>query len=231
MRSDLFKQSNLEVQTDERFTLQNSQMLRVSLGPDVLATKGSMVAYQGRIAFDHERSGSWGRLAKKVFSSEDVSLMRISGEGEVFLADQAGYVFLLHLENESISTNYRNLMAFDAAMSWDIQRNRGAGMSTGGFYNTTVTGTGTVAVNVVGMPVVLDCAQQPTYVDPHAAVCWSTHLQPSVQSSMNMSSMLRGGSGEAFQYVFHGQGFVVVQAFEWTPVAAAGSSGGGGFFG
>lgn len=233
MRSDLFQQSNLEVETSERFTLQNSQMLRVALGADVLATKGAMVAYQGRIKFDHESSGTWSRFAKKVFSSEDVSLMRISGEGEVFLADQAGYVYLLHLDNESISINSRNLMAFDAGMTWDIQRNKGAGMATGGFYNTTVTGTGTVAINVVGIPVVLDCAQQPTYVDPHAAVCWSTHLQPSVQSSMNMSSMLRGGSGEAFQYVFHGQGFVVVQAFEWTAAVAAGPSpgGGGGFFG
>ena len=32
---------------------------------------------------------------------------------------------------------------------------------------------------------------------------------------MNMKSLLRGGSGEAFQYAFHGPGFVVVQAFEW----------------
>ena len=39
--------------------------------------------------------------------------------------------------------------------------------------------------------------------------------------------MLRGGSGEAFQYAFHGPGFVVVQAYEWT-AAAQGKSGGGG---
>jgi uncharacterized protein (AIM24 family) len=40
--------------------------------------------------------------------------------------------------------------------------------------------------------------------------------------------MLRGGSGEAFQYAFHGPGFVVVQAFEWTPPAQGKSGGGGG---
>lgn len=54
MRSDLFDQTNLEVQSQERFILQNSQMLRVSLGPEVLATKGTMVAFQGQIRFDHE---------------------------------------------------------------------------------------------------------------------------------------------------------------------------------
>jgi uncharacterized protein (AIM24 family) len=228
MRSRLFDSSRLENQTQERFALQNDQMLRVSLGPDVLATKGSMVAYQGRVRFDHEKTGGFAKLAKKLLTSEDVSLMRVSGQGEVFFADQAGYVHLLELENEGISINSRNLLAFDATLEWDIRRTQGAGMASGGLYNTTVSGAGTVAINVVGQPVVLDCSQQPTYVDTNAAVCWSANLAPQVHSSMNMRSMLRGGSGEAFQYAFHGPGFVVVQAFEWTAAAEQQSSGGGG---
>ncbi len=228
MRSDLFEQSNLEVQSTDRFRLQNSQMLRVHLGQDVLATKGSMVAYQGQIRFDHEKSGGFAKLAKKVMTSEDVSLMRVSGQGEVFFADQAGYVHLLHLENEGVSINSRNLLAMDASLDWDINRTKGAGMVSGGLFNTTVTGTGTVAINVVGNPVVLDCSQQPTYVDTQAAVCWSANLAPGVVNSMNFKSLLRGGSGEAFQYSFHGPGFVVVQAYEWVP-PTQGSGGGGGF--
>jgi uncharacterized protein (AIM24 family) len=228
MRSDLFAQSHLEQQSQERFVLQNSQMLRVSLGPDVLATKGSMVAFQGQVRFDHEKAGGIAKLAKKILTSEDVSLMRVSGQGEVFFADHAGYVYLLHLENEGITLNSRNLMAMDAALAWDIQRTRGAGMASGGFFNTTVSGTGTVAINVVGNPVVLDCSQQPTYVDTQAAVCWSANLVPGVNSVLNMKSMLRGGSGEAFQYAFHGPGFVVVQAYEWVAGGGGGKSGGGG---
>ncbi|GEL46718.1 hypothetical protein CHO01_18340 [Cellulomonas hominis] len=49
-------------------------------------------------------------------------------------------------------------------------------------------------------------------------MCWSANLTPGVVSSMNMSSMLRGGSGEAFQYAFHGPGFVVVQPSEGFPM-------------
>ena len=220
MRSDLFEKANLEQQTTERFTLQNSQMLKVGLGPDVLATKGSMVAYQGQVQFHHEKAAGLGQLAKKVLTSENLSLMRVSGQGEVYFADEAGFVHLLHLENEGISINSRNLLAFDAQLRWDIQRTKGAGIATGGLFNTTVGGTGTVAVVVVGQPVVLDCSRQPTYVDPQAAVCWSGNLAPGVHSSMNVSSMLRGGSGEAIQYVFHGPGFVVVQAYEWRPPSA-----------
>lgn len=229
MKSDLFAQDNLEIGDGQRFALQNSHMLRVSLGPEVLAVKGGMVAYQGQIRFDHEKSGSMAKLLKKVVTSEDIPLMRVSGQGEVFFAQEAGTVHLVTLEGDGISVNGRNLLAFDAAMEWDINRVKGAGIMAGGLFNTTVRGTGTVALCTVGKPVVLDCSQQPTYVDVQAAVAWSSALVPNVVSSMNMKSMLRGGSGEAFQYAFHGPGFVVVQPYEWVnPATASGGSGGGG---
>jgi uncharacterized protein (AIM24 family) len=229
MQSELFTQSHLEVEGG-RFALQNPQLLRVALGPDVLSVKGAMVAFQGEVRFEHERAGSVGRLLKKMVTSEDMPLMRVSGQGEVFFANEAGYVYLLELAGDGISVNGRNLLAFDAALQWDINRVKGAGVMAGGLFNTTVTGTGTVALCTVGHPVVLDCSQQPTYVDVQACVAWSAGLVPDVVSSMNMRSMLRGGSGEAFQYAFHGPGFVVVQPSEWAPVAQgqAGKSGGGG---
>jgi uncharacterized protein (AIM24 family) len=228
MQSQLFDQSNLEVTGQQRFALQNSQMLRVSLGPDVLATKGSMVAFQGSIEFRHEGAGSMGKLLKKMVTSEDNPLMRVSGQGEVFFASRAGYVNLVELTGDAISVNGRNLLAFDAALEWDIHRTKGASMIAGGLFNTTVSGQGTVALHTMGSPVVLDCSQQPTYVDTQACVAWSANLQPSMVSSMKFKSMLRGGSGEAFQYAFHGPGFVVVQADEWEQASSSGSSGGPG---
>ena len=227
MQSTLFDQANLEVEGG-RFALQNSQLLRVALGDDVLSVKGAMVAYQGNIRFDHEKAGSIGKLLKKVVTSEDMPLMRVSGQGEVFFANKAGYVYLIDLAGDGLSVNGRNLLAFDAALAWDINRVKGAGMMAGGLFNTTVSGTGTVALCTVGHPVVLDCSQQPTYVDVQACVAWSANLTPQVVSSMNMKSMLRGGSGEAFQYSFHGPGFVVVQPSEWAPVQQGQSGGGGG---
>ena len=41
--------------------------------------------------------------------------------------------------------------------------------------------------------------------------------------------MLRGGSGEAVQLVFHGPGFVVVQSYEWSNPRS--DSQGGGLIG
>lgn len=228
MKSDLFAQSNLEVEGAHRFALQNPQLLRVSLGEDVLAVKGAMVAFQGQVSFHHEKAGGMAKLLKKVLTSEDMPLMRVSGRGEVFFANEAGYVYVLDLDGDGLSVNGRNLLAFDATLGWDIQRTKGAGVMAGGLFNTTVSGRGQVALCTVGHPVVLDCAQQPTYVDVQACVAWSANLTPNVVSSMNLKSMLRGGSGEAFQYSFHGPGFVVVQPSEWAPVTQQQSGGGGG---
>jgi len=209
MHSALFEQTNLEVQADQRFALQNPQMLRVHLGGDILASKGAMIAYQGQIRFDHEKTGTMGKLLKKV----------------VFAAE-AGYVFLIDLTGDALSVNARNLLAFDSTIDWDIKRVQGAATMSGGLFNTTLRGHGTVAVHSVGQPVILDCSQQPTYVDVQSCVGWSASLVPQVVTSMNVRSMLRGGSGEAFQYAFHGPGFVVVQPSEWATTA---TQNGGGF--
>jgi uncharacterized protein (AIM24 family) len=231
MQSDLFDQSNLENESGQRFVLQNNQLLRVALGPDVLAVKGAMVAYQGQVEFLHEKAGSVGKLLKKMVTSEDMPLMRVRGQGEVFFASDAGYVYLLELGGDGISVNGRNLLAFDAALQWDINRVKGAGIMAGGLFNTTVQGQGTVALCTVGKPVVLDCGNQPTYVDVQAAVAWSANLVPNVVSSMKFASLVRGGSGEAFQYAFHGPGFVVVQPSEWAPPSQNTGGSGGGLIG
>ncbi|SFK18987.1 AIM24 family protein [Cellulomonas sp. KH9] len=214
MRSDIFDRSNLEVENGQRFVLQSPKMLKVTLGEPVLAAKGVMVAYQGAVQFHHKGSDSLATFVKRAISSDDQALMTVSGQGDVFFARYAEDVFVIQLEGDAISVGGTSLLAFDASLQWDLHRTRGAGMMTGGFFNTVVHGHGSVALTSDGKPVILDCSQQPTYVDPNAAVCWSANLAPEVVSSMNMSSMLRGGSGEAFQYKFHGPGFVVVQPSE-----------------
>jgi uncharacterized protein (AIM24 family) len=45
-------------------------------------------------------------------------------------------------------------------------------------------------------------------------VGWSAHLQTSLNRSQSFGSMVRGGSGEAFQLRLDGEGFVIVQPSE-----------------
>ena len=218
MRSELFAETNQETQSSERWVKQSSKMLRVNVsgGRDVLAAKGAMVAYQGRMEFQHEGAGA-ARVLKKLVSGEGAPLMRIRGEGEVFLARDAANVFTVLLENEGLSVNGSSLLAFDPDLQWDIKMLRSGNVMAGGLFNVEIGGRGTVGVSCEGDPLLLDCSRQPTFVDPNAAVCWSANLQPSVVSSMNVRSLLRGGTGEAFQLAFHGPGFVVVQPSEGRP--------------
>jgi uncharacterized protein (AIM24 family) len=228
MKSALFAQANQEVQSSDKWVQQSSKMLRVNVsgGADILAAKGAMVAYQGQIEFQHEGSGSIGRFLKKAVSGEGAPLMRMRGQGEVFLAREAQNIFTILLENEGLTVNGPSLLAFDQTLQWDIKMLRGGGMMAGGLFNLEIGGTGMIGISCDGEPLLLDCSQQPTFVDPSAAVCWSANLTPNVVSSMNMRSMLRGGTGEAFQLGFHGPGFVIVQPSEGRP-QPSGSNGGG----
>ena len=72
-----------------------------------------------------------------------------------------------------------------------------------------------------GMLAHLANSQQPTFVDPQAAICWSANLQPQIKSTFKMGSLIGRGSGESFQLAFHGPGFVVVQPSEGQPVVAS----------
>ena len=220
MRSPIFDQNHREQETGQRWTLQSDKMLRVALGPEVLAAQGAMVAYQGTMDFSYQGSKNLSGMLKKAVSGEGGNLMRVTGQGEVFFARAAHNVFLLQLEGDAITVNTRSLLAFDANLGYDIRLIGNAGILAGGLFNLLVQGQGVVAVSSDGPPMLLDCSQQPTFVDPQAAVCWSANLQPQVKSTFKMGSLIGRGSGESFQLGFHGPGFVVVQPSEGQPVVA-----------
>jgi uncharacterized protein (AIM24 family) len=220
MRSELFHNTEAEVGASG-FGLQNAQMLKVRLGgtgDGFYAKQGSMVAYQGAIDFAYEGSGGMGKFLKKAFTGEGMALMKVTGTGDVFLANDADYIFILELENDSVTVNGGNVLAFSPSLQWDIKRVEGASMMSGGLFNTTFTGTGALAVATFGTPVVLN-VDAPTFVDVQSAVLWSTTLQSGVRKTAKAGAMIGRGSGEAFQLALAGQGFVVVQASEGRPIA------------
>ena len=73
-----------ETTSQEAFTLQNSKLLKVRLEAVTIQAKlGSMVAYQGGVAFDH-KGGGLGRFFKKALTGEGVDLMVAGGRGTSF---------------------------------------------------------------------------------------------------------------------------------------------------
>ena len=220
-----------ETQSQDAFALQNSKLLKVRLEAVTIQAKlGSMVAYQGDVTFEHAGSGGLGRMLKKAVTGEGVQLMKVTGRGEVFLADQAQDIHLIYLENDMITVNGPNLLAFDTGIDWDIRRVEGAsGMMGGGMYNMALHGTGWVAIISDGPPVLLNVAAAPTFADAQAAITWSSGVQTGIRTDFKMKNLIGKGSGETVQMSFQGQGWVLVQPSEGQVVGVQqqqGSQGG-----
>ncbi|MEA2130851.1 MAG: hypothetical protein QOJ85_3742 [Solirubrobacteraceae bacterium] len=221
-----------ETQSQDAFALQNSKLLKVSLNQiTIQARLGSMVAYQGDVHFEHAGSGGLNKFIKKAVTGEGLKLMKVEGTGEVFLAHLAEDIHLIKLENDQITCNGQNVLAFDAGIEWDIKRLEGpgaaAGALAGGLYNMALSGSGWVAIVSDGPPVLLQTGDTPTFCDPQAAITWSSILQAHLKADVNMKSLIGKGSGESLQIGFVGAGWVLVQPSEGR-VASAGSGGGGG---
>lgn len=207
---------------------QNRKMLRVRLSDPILARQGSMVAYQGAVTFDFQGAGGAAKWLKKTFTGEGLPLMKVSGTGDVFLADQAYDVHLLQLNGGGLSVNGRNILAFSDSLDMSIERIQGAGMLSGGLYNTTLRGTGWVAITTDGAPVVLDASGGNTHVDSDAVVAWTAGLTTSVKSSFKATALIGRGSGEIAQIAFAGNGHVIVQPSEGQIVGTGQDSGSSG---
>jgi len=216
-----------ETRSEEAFALQNSKLLKVSLNQITIQAKaGSMVAYQGDVAFEHAGSGGMSRMLKKAVSGEGTTLMKMAGTGEVFLADTAQDIHLIYLENDAITVNGQNLLAFDSDIDWDIQRVQGAsGMMGGGLFNTKLHGTGWVAVLSDGPPVLLNVAQAATFADAQAAITWSSGVSTSIKTDVKLKNFIGRSSGESIQMSFSGVGWVLVQPSEGRVYAAAAGGG------
>src|SRR5256714_7324734 len=185
----------------ETFEMQGSKMVKVQLSDETIQAKlGSMVAYQGDVKFEHAGSGGMSRLVKKAVTGEGTKLMKMEGAGEVFLADTVQDIHLIYLENDQVTCNGANVLAFDVGIDWDIQR-AGGGASTlaGGLYNMALSGTGWVAIISDGPPVLLNVATAPTFADPQAAITWSSGVSTSVKADVNVKNLIGKGSGESIQ--------------------------------
>ncbi len=192
---------------------QNSKLLRVRLGEPFMARQGSMVAYQGNVDFAFEGGGA-SKFIKKALTGEGLPLMRCQGQGDVFLAERSYDVHLLNLNNSGLSISGKNVLAFSSSLDWNIERVKGGSMVAGGLFNTTLRGTGWVALTTDGPPVVLNAAEAPTFADTNAVVAWSANLQTQLKTSFKAGALIGRGSGEAVQVSFYGNGFVIVQPSE-----------------
>lgn len=230
VHSDLFDPSHAEV-NGLGIQKQGGKMVKVGLNGEVMARAGSMVAYQGELQFQALGSGGIGRAIRQHLTGEGVPLMKVSGRGDLFLANSAADVHLIDLDGtDGLTINGANVLAFDPTLQYDIGRVQGAASyaSNAGLFNCVFTGRGRIAITTHGSPVVLN-VDQATYADPNAAVAWSSSLQTGIKrnDSFGLGRLMGRSTGEASTLSFTGRGFVIVQPSELPPGGLIGGTGGG----
>ena len=103
------------------------------------AKKGSMVAFKGDFRFEKLLLGPnnggglegalLGHLQRKI-TGENMPIMSVEGSGEVYLAENAYHVDVIHLDpGDSINVESENLLAFTEALT----------------YSTTFVGSGVIS--------------------------------------------------------------------------------------
>ncbi|MFJ2056606.1 TerD family protein [Streptomyces sp. NPDC087908] len=207
-----------ETPTGARWTPQNQQLMRVDLAmgaTPVLARQGSMVMYQGKVDFSHKGAGFTGRIVGNA-TGQEMQLMRCTGRGQVFLAEEGAHLHPIELQGDGICVSAENVLAFDETLQYEVRRIEGHGIPGGALFTMQFQGTGTVVVKTHGVPVVLPVTPT-TFADCQAVVAWSSASQVILSSQVRLRrNAYPGHSGETVNLQFRGApgNFIVVQPYE-----------------
>ncbi|WP_181790003.1 AIM24 family protein [Streptomyces phytophilus] len=206
-----------------QFRLQGSKVLAVDMAGDAVKAKnGSMVAYDGQMAFKKLTGGGEGirGMVTRRLTGESMELMEVKGQGTCYFADRASVINLVGLQADKLYVESSNLLATDGGLKTGTSFTgmRGAGTGTG-LFTTTVEGTGQAAVMSDGPAVVLRVTPgTPLVVDPGAYVAHTGRVQQHFQSGATFRTLIGEGGGEGFQIRFEGDGLVYVQPSERNTV-------------
>jgi len=191
-------------------------------GDAVKAKNGSMVAYDGQMAFKKLTGGGEGirGMVTRRLTGEQMELMEVKGQGTCYFADRASVINLVGLQADKLYVESSNLLATDGGLKTGTSFTGMRGASTGsGLFTTTVEGTGQVAVMSDGPAVVLRVTPAtPLVVDPGAYVAHTGQVQQHFQSGATFRTLIGEGGGEGFQIRFEGDGLVYVQPSERNTV-------------
>jgi uncharacterized protein (AIM24 family) len=203
----------------EAFELESPHLLEARIDGMIWAKSGAMIARKGNIKFTRQGllDQGLGGLLKKAVSGEGMQLMKIEGQGRVYLADSGKKITLLRLQGESIFVNGNDVLALEASVNNEITMMRKvAGMLSGGLFNVRLSGNGLIAFTSHYEPLTLpvNASTGPVFTDPNATVAWSSSLSPEIATDISLKTLVGRGSGESIQLKFAGEGWVVVQPYE-----------------
>src|SRR3712207_3124785 len=194
------------------FEAVNSKVVRARVSPQtpVLARRGAMLGYSGRVSFRpvHGQGQGVGGFVGAAMSGESNPMMATEGTGDVLYGHRGLHVTVLQLDGSGpLVCEADRLLAHDAALQTSVQflgsggvRSAVRGAFTGqGLFTTNVHGRGAVALLSHGGAFPLQVSGGQIGVDPQAYVGHVGHLQVDLAAKVGLRDAVGRGSGEAIQ--------------------------------
>ncbi|MCL0063402.1 AIM24 family protein [Peptococcaceae bacterium] len=200
--------------------------LKVTGSGKFYAKLGTMVAYKGDFRFEKdifgpgEHQGGLGGLIGKVakqtiraVTGEKLHLMRVEGEGECYIADEACNIHVIELEPSGIwrevYVESSEVLALTDKCNIDVVMLKTGALGSRGLFMTKISYGGEksiVAIKTKGEPITL---KAPCVVDPDALLAW-TGKEPRVVADVTFKTLIGKSSGETFKLSFEEQDQTVI---------------------
>ena len=185
----------------------------------VRAEAGAMRYIQGAITME-SKSGGVGGFFKSKMTGESVFRPTYTGTGKLVLEPALHGFYELKLEDETVVLDQGAYWASDGGIEVSAVRNKAASalLSGEGWFQTSVSGDGSVIITIPGELEVIDLQNDKLVVDGSFAVARSDTLTFSVQKSAKgiLGSLT---SGEGLVNVLEGTGRVYLAPVPFRHVA------------
>jgi uncharacterized protein (AIM24 family) len=182
------------------FVLHENGFLEINFRSRVHIKRGTVSSYSGNLTFAAE-SGLLGTTA--------ATLVRVDGEGRLFLFERGRKTFLLDLNDEFIYVEGSNLLALEESLSYRVEP----------IYDATyqrkidavkIFGKGSLAISTSIEPLTMRVTRAyPLSISSHALVAWTGNLIPAVIEGDHLESVMINTQSQSFKIRFEGEGIVV----------------------
>ena len=204
-----------------KFEVYEELSCKATGGGRFYAKKGSMIAFQGNFDFEklilgpNNGNGMMGTImgyASRKLTGEQMELMKVDGNGTIYLAQNAYHIEIIDLEpGEAVSVESENLLAFNDELKYTVEMIGSGVISQKGLFTTKLQNHTNQVQQVViitdGNPLIL---QGPCCVDPDAIVAWTGRQPYPKMAKLSWKTFVGQASGESYHLEFVEPGQVVI---------------------
>ncbi|MCM2314547.1 MAG: tetratricopeptide repeat protein [Thermoanaerobaculia bacterium] len=197
------KRLNLERKIEgasHTFTLHENGFLEINFQKRVHVRRGTVSSYSGNLKFIGE-SGLVGTTAG--------SMVKVEGQGRIFLYEKGMKTFLLDLNDEFIYVEGSNLLALEDSLSFRVEP-----IYDGTYQRKIDTikifGKGSLAISTQIEPLTLRVSREyPLLLSSGALVAWTGSIIPMVVEDSQLENVMISADDDSFRIRFEGDGIVV----------------------